>query len=221
MIAFKAEVLRYVVDYGWSVGLVLLKTLVLSWTFVNNRVGYTALGILLFFVAEGRSLWRNKPSRRSWSELMTDWKRIGNNLSDGAVVFLYALGIVLAINLLRAPLMVWDDYVQAEIAKANRGPAITKQFGLTYRDTNVVIDGKVFYDCTFENATLVFNGTAPVMFVERNHFIGQNYVDIENNNNLASFVAALAEAQIIPLANLKYVHGSDVDRWMPDKKIGP
>jgi hypothetical protein len=46
----------------------------------------------------------------------------------------------------------WNRYQKKEVAHK------------TFTNENVVLDGKSFLDCTFENATLTYNGTAPFNF---------------------------------------------------------
>ena len=53
-------------------------------------------------------------------------------------------------------------------------------YGRTYRSESVVIDGKKFDHCTFDNATLIFHGLAPTDF-EESTWKGNIYVRTDND----------------------------------------
>ena len=88
-------------------------------------------------------------------------------------------------------------------------PASEQIYKRTYRNEVVDIDGKTFSECTFENATLRFNGTGYADFINM-HPLGTN--QITTTCPQATFFNGLVEnLRIAP-----FVEHVDVGSVMPD-----
>ena len=64
----------------------------------------------------------------------------------------------------------------------------------TFRNETVQIDGNDFIDCTFDNATLKFEGTAPFRFTN-DHFNGK--INLTSNNPVITATIGLMGAFIM------------------------
>jgi hypothetical protein len=67
------------------------------------------------------------------------------------------------------------------------GPPDTVISKKIFTNERVVLDGKAFRDCTFENVTYVFNGTRPFA-LSKNHFNGRIQVASDNPSIQGTFI---------------------------------
>jgi len=105
---------RYVAAYSKAFLCVLAKALVLTWAFVTTWMGFTFFAVLLLLIAQYRAVQRKATiGERRWSVLkraLRDWRE---QLSDGFIVFVYALVVMFIVNMVRAPVLIWDEHIAA------------------------------------------------------------------------------------------------------------
>jgi hypothetical protein len=110
-----ADFVRYISDYGSFLVLVFFKALALTLFFIKSGLGVTIavfVWILWTEALEARHRTAAEP------ELAVNWRKYIPHGSTSFRVFLYISGIVFAFNLLRAPLVIWDERTDSAIRRA-------------------------------------------------------------------------------------------------------
>ena len=116
-------------------------------------IAYGCLGIAAFGLAFG-AIWRENPAMFSgWPDF---WK---NSMWSFVPMALFALGtVVLIVRLffVSAP----SDLPSSKFEFHDTPPHIVVS-KKTFVNERVMLDGRAYRNCTFENVTFVFNGTEP------------------------------------------------------------
>lgn len=90
------------------------------------------------------------------------------------LVFMMMLGVLLLIATLVIGYKIWKQPVEASEQTAQATWEKTEKFPVlnkTFVNERIVIDGKSFSGCRFENVKMVYNGTAP-FDLSKNDFFG-------------------------------------------------
>ena len=128
-----------------------------------------------------------------------------------APIVLFALGSAILAARAAFPWLSGDgNPATSQLIKFPENYSPTSVFGKTFRNERVILDGKNFQRCTFENVTFVYNGTTPLQFSE-NTVRGSIRMDSDNEAVTGALMWARGFGLIPNNVNVELDPGSRID----------